>query len=211
VPTVSAIPTGPEVSLGIDTRPPNPVPAFTPPADVNLSPLPSAATPQPLPGGEPSWKPVGGSVALANPMSAGPERWMGTVGAGSSPIIMVSATGPAWRGPAVTLDAPRAAGTYISRGVSDAPPAPPAIRPASYAAPAPAQRPAAVPAAIRTGIERVTAGRGRDLDVSVRGPASLLVRLRVRYPADAEYLANAISRMPELAPYQVQFEMQVAR
>jgi hypothetical protein len=68
-----------------------------------------------------------------------------------------------------------------------------------------------VPTAIRIGIERVAAGRGRDLDVMAVGPGSLLVRLKVRQPYDAEYLANAISRMPELAPYQVQFEIQVAR
>jgi hypothetical protein len=35
--------------------------------------------------------------------------------------------------------------------------------------------------------------------------------MKVRQPADAEYLADAISRLPELAPYHVQFEIQVAR
>jgi hypothetical protein len=123
--------------------------------------------------------------------------------------VTVAASAPAWRGPAATLDAPRPAGTYISRAVSEPTP----IRTVSYAAPAPAARPTSppLPAAIRFGIERVCAGRGHDVDVAARGPTSLMVRLKVRHPADAEYLANAISRMPELAPYQVQFEMQVAK
>lgn len=203
-PLPNTTPTGSAVAAMPEAGPP----AFTPAVDVAPSPLPG--TPQPLSVGETAWKPVGEQVGLANPMRGGPDQWIGAGGG----IVTVSATTPVSRGPAVTLDAPRVAGTYVSRGVSEAmtPPAP-AVRPATYVAPAPPARPAPVevPAAIRYGIGRVAAGRGRDLDISVTGPSSLLVRLKVRQPIDAEYLANAISRMPDLAPYQVQFEMQVAR
>ena len=49
------------------------------------------------------------------------------------------------------------------------------------------------------------------MELVTRGPSSLLVRLKVRQQADAEYLANVIARLPELGPYQVLFEMQVVR
>jgi hypothetical protein len=96
------------------------------------------------------------------------------------------------------------AGSYISRAVSDA-----AIQPVAYMQPA--ARPQSSMATVKAGIERACAGRGRDLEVVPHGPSSLLVRLKVRQPSDAEYLANIIARLPELAPYQVLFEMQVAR
>jgi hypothetical protein len=49
------------------------------------------------------------------------------------------------------------------------------------------------------------------VEILSRGQASLLVRLKVRQAADAESVANAIARLPELGPYQVLFEMQVVR
>jgi hypothetical protein len=198
---VLAIPTGPETSLGTDWRQPGAVPAFG--ARAEVPPLPAAATPQPLSANEPAWKSLGERVTLGNPMSASRDAWQPP-----SAILTVSATAPAWRPPAVTLDPPQVAAAYTAKPADSTP-----IRPVSYAVPAPAPRaePPHVSSAVRRGIERVCAGRGRDLDVVVRGPTNLLVRLKVRYPADAEYLANAISRMPELAPYQVQFEMQVAK
>jgi hypothetical protein len=200
---VSAFPSAADAVPTSDWRQTGAVPAFGPPADG--TPLPAPARPQPLSANEPAWKAGGERVALANPMYAGRDSWAPT-----APIVTVSASAPAWRGPAVTLDAPRAVGTYVSRAVSE----PTSIRPVSYTVPAPppaTPAPTPLPAAVRFGIERVCAGRGREVEVAVRGPTSLLVRLKVRHPADAEYLANAISRMPELAPYHVQFEMQVAK
>jgi len=44
-----------------------------------------------------------------------------------------------------------------------------------------------------------------------RGPASLLIRVTVSKSADAEALANLISRIPELAPYEIVYEMRVAQ
>jgi hypothetical protein len=49
------------------------------------------------------------------------------------------------------------------------------------------------------------------VEVSSRGPGKLLVKIKVRLPADADYLAHAVSQIPELGPYQVLYEMQVGR
>jgi hypothetical protein len=65
-------------------------------------------------------------------------------------------------------------------------------------------------APVRATIERACVGRGREIELVPQGPSTLLVRLTVRQVADAQYLANIISRLPELAPYKVLFEMQVA-
>jgi hypothetical protein len=219
---VSALPAGPEANQGTDWKQPGAVPAFNTPPDVAPAALPaSAAAPQPLSAGEPRWKSTGEQVAVANPMTMGRDGWVSMTRPAATPVVTVSASVPVYHGPMVTLDPPRAASRPDSRTIGDPPTLaapvamPPVIQPVSYAVPAPAPAPkprqASIPSNIRPGIERVCGGRGHDLDVSVCGPSSLLVRLKVGQPADAEYLANAISRMPELAPYQVQFEMQVAR
>jgi hypothetical protein len=93
--------------------------------------------------------------------------------------------------------------------------------PVQLAAPTPASRPATNPppaahspgtafSHLRTSIERACAGKGRELEVYAGGQTNLLVRVRVAKAADAEYLANKISQIPELAPYQISFEMRVA-
>jgi hypothetical protein len=154
-------------------------------------PQPPAAIGQPFPAADTAWR---SSSHASNPSLA----------VSPSMIVTVAATVPVWYEPAVTLDAPRPAGTYISRAVSDA-----VILPASYRPPTVKNPP--VLTAVRASIERACAGRGRDLEIVPHGPASLLVRLKVRQSADAEYLANLIARLPELGPYHVLFEMQVAR
>src|SRR5262249_22955311 len=133
---------------------------------------------------------------------------------------------------------PMPPGSYTPRAVSDAPVQPavarasaPDVRPAAFTSASPPPVPRAAPnppppatpsqppararaptlASLKANIERVCAGRGRDLDVQVRGPGSLLVKVKVRQAADAEDLANRISQLPELGPYQVLFEMLVAR
>jgi hypothetical protein len=197
----------------------------------------------PLSWGEASWRPAGDRLAAApaNPMQtvnytvapAGAEPW-------TAPGGRFMTTNPIVAAPP---------GSYISRGVSEAPvqqavarpaaawPTAPAVRPVAYSyphtavptvtalPPRPAPPPPAAPprpafgaaarplepAALRAGIERACAGRGRDVEVYARGPASLLVRVKVRQAADAKYVADRISELPELGPYQVLFEMRVAR
>lgn len=159
--------------------------------------VPTDNVPQPVVPGqqvsaaEPAWK-SGQQVALGSPI----------VAVTPPTIVTVSASVPDWSGPAVTLDPPRPAGTYISRAVSDA-----EIWPVSYTVSA-AKPPLAT---VRASIQRACADRGRDLELVPQGPANLIVRLKVRQSADAEYLANVIARLPELGPYKVLFEMQVAR
>jgi hypothetical protein len=65
-------------------------------------------------------------------------------------------------------------------------------------------------AQLKAGIAEACVGRGRDLEVVQRGASSLLVRVKVRQAGDAEALANRIALLPELAPYEVSFQMQVA-
>ena len=135
-------------------------------------------------------------------MSTVPAPW---VAAPPAPI-MPQPERPLWHVPAATLGPPQAAGHYISRAVSDAPVRPVAYtRPVTISAPGPVGLPL-----VRAIVDQACAGRARDVEVIARGPSSLMVRLKVRQAADAEYLANTISRLPELGPYQVLFEMQVA-
>jgi hypothetical protein len=71
-------------------------------------------------------------------------------------------------------------------------------------------RPALTIDQLRVRVVQACAGAGRNPEVYPRGPTGLLVRVKVRRALDAEVLANRISALPELAPYQVAFEMQVA-
>jgi hypothetical protein len=63
---------------------------------------------------------------------------------------------------------------------------------------------------LRSTIETVCAGKGRDLDMFYRGPNQLLIQMKVRVATDAEKLATLISKLPELAPYHVTYEIAVA-
>jgi hypothetical protein len=124
-------------------------------------------------------------------------------------ITTVSASMIEPRGPTASLGAPRPAGTYTARAVCDT-----SVRPTSFThqetvSPRPIFG-TRLPT-VRASIERVCAGRSCGLEVIDEGRSQLLVRLKVWRAVDAEYLANAIARLPELAPYQVYFEMKVAR
>jgi hypothetical protein len=182
-----------EVNLGSEWKLPGTVPAFAPATDPVPPPSPSAV--QPLTAAEAAWQSGIQRVGYAqpNPMTAGPAPWVAVP------------TTPNWHEWTVTLDAPRPAGTYISRAVSEA-----VIEPAAFSPPTPAKTTTVLPA-VRTIIERACVGRVRDVEIVTRGTSSLLVRLKVRQAADAEYVANTIARLTELAPYQVLFEMQVVR
>jgi hypothetical protein len=63
---------------------------------------------------------------------------------------------------------------------------------------------------LRSTIETVCAGKGRDLDMFYRGPNQLLIQMKVRVASDAEKLATLISKLPELAQYHVMYEIAVA-
>jgi hypothetical protein len=63
---------------------------------------------------------------------------------------------------------------------------------------------------LRSTIETVCAGKGRDLDMFYRGPNQLLIQMKVRVATDAEKLATLISKLPELAAYHVTYEIAVA-
>jgi hypothetical protein len=63
---------------------------------------------------------------------------------------------------------------------------------------------------LRTNIEHACTGKGRNLEMYSRGPNSLLIRVTVSKSADAEALANSISQIRELAPYEIVYEMRVA-
>ena len=203
------VPTLSDVNAGSESKPPSAVPAYVPPADPNPPP-PSPAPPgQPLSATEPTWRSGVRQVGYlqANPMTAGPAPW--SAATTTPPVVIAgAATITECHQPAVTLDRPRVAGTYISRAVSDAP-----VQPVTYSAPPapPKNQPVGVLPTVRTSIERACAGRVRDVEIVSRGATNLLVRLKVRQTADAEFVANAIARLPELGPYQVLFEMQVVR
>jgi hypothetical protein len=142
----------------------------------------------------------------SSPVTSGIEQTAAVV---RSPGMIVTAcvTGATWGSPAATLDAPRPAGTYMPSTVC-----PTLIQPASYTVPASFPRPAQPMSLgpVRASIERACTGRGRDIELVPEGPSTLLVRLKVRQVADAQYLANLISRLPELASFKVIYEMQVA-
>jgi hypothetical protein len=64
--------------------------------------------------------------------------------------------------------------------------------------------------ALRSTIEGICAGRGRDLEMFFRAPNHLLIRMKVHLTGDAERLANLISKLPEVEQYHVVYEISVA-
>lgn len=139
--------------------------------------------------------------------------------------------------PVVAAGTPR---VYTSRGVSDAPTYPPtsaaAVKQATFSSPQQQQQQSSAVARVRTpepplvpvrrveppkpadplaqfkaSIERVCAGKGYGVDLSAKGPGSLLLKLKVRRADDAEALASRIAQIPELGPYQIAYEIQVGQ
>lgn len=174
------MPAGPVLQSGPTM--PTPMPA--------AAPLPSYSRPGPAieavpiqqPAGDAIWKPSGG----------------GRIGAVPTNPMTANEIQP------VSFVAARPTDNAISRAAAFVPAA---------AAPAPAATPVTAQsslAALRTTIETVCSGKGRDLDMYFRSPNHLLIRMTVRQAADAELLANTISKLPEITPYHVVFEMAVA-
>lgn len=182
-PSAPIAPTGPELNLGIEVRPPNPVPVmpateFSPPA---ILPTPNALTPLPGEGalGRQNHREADASVSHSNSAGVNARSQMATL----SP-------------PSSAMESPTTS----------------AVRNVSYSTVVPQPPPiTSVIRSVRPAVERACIGRGRDLELIPNGRTSLLVRLKVRQSSDAELLANVIARLPELEPYQVLFEMQVAR
>jgi hypothetical protein len=186
---------------------------------------------------EPVWRPAGARMGVAMPAAPiaqvvyDPWAAAGPRSGTTNPIVTATAVDAAWRQRAVAAahPAPLPQASYTPRAVSEAPAfrqvthsAPPTVTVSTHkpAAPPPVPRPAAkvihrppppTVATLRAGIEQACAGRGRDVEVYARGASSLLVRIKVRQAADAEFLANRISQLPELGPYQVLYEMQLVR
>jgi hypothetical protein len=164
-----------------DPRPTS-LPSYTPPSSG-----PIHAVPLPMGSLEPSWKPMDSrSGFFRNPP---PLHDAGVTTA------HVATTLPAdpW---------------IVSRAVFKPSPEPVAATP-------PEQPPQATTSdeplvVLRSTIETVIAGRGRDLEMFHRGPNNLLIRWTVRAAVDAEQLANLISKLPEIAPYHVTYEIAVA-
>jgi hypothetical protein len=142
---------------------------------------PVEAVPLPNSGGnEPSWKPLNGRS--------------GALPSHSGDLGIVRANVPA----DLLAAAPVA---FIPAAAPDPPPPQHSI-PASTS-----EGPLVV---LRSTIETLCAGRARDLEMFHRGPNQLLIRFKVRVGPEAERLAQLISKLPELAPYQVTYEIAVA-
>jgi hypothetical protein len=182
---------------------------------------------------EPSWRAAGTQLAAATEMASGPEPWV-AAGTRNDAIMRALYASNGWPYPVTARavsEAPtqqrspvqQASATFAAPPRNVATEVPAARQPATQPrAPEPsANRAAATPAPspsadafysrLRTRIEQACAGKGRDLEVYARGPASLLVRVKVAKAADAELVANRISQLPELAPYRVGFEVRVGQ
>jgi hypothetical protein len=118
--------------------------------------------------------------------------------------VPASAAVPAKLSPAVTGEQQWTRSPAAPPAAASPPPS--AVRQVAAVQP----RPALTIDQLRVRIVQACAGAGRNPEVYPRGPTGLLVRVKVRRALDAEVLANRISALPELAPYQVAFEMQVA-
>lgn len=196
--------------------------------DDQLAGTPTDAHPSPdapRPAG-PSVVPAGYTTPASTPQPFNPQPQLPTPGSFGSAFYPAN--------PVVTAGPPR---NYTSRGVSESPTtypatarnAPAAAKLAAFTAPQqqpvarprtaePARvpvrrveppRPADTLAQFKAIIERVCAGKGHGVELTAKGPGSLLLKLKVRKADDAESLASQIAQIPELGPYQISYEIQV--
>jgi osmotically-inducible protein OsmY len=70
--------------------------------------------------------------------------------------------------------------------------------------------PATVAQRMKECIEKACAGKGRNVEVTVRSANSLMVRLKARNTTEGASLSKKILDLPELGPYQVNLEVKVA-
>lgn len=182
-PVPMPMPAGP--MLPSDPRMPTSLPSYSPPpaaGPINAVPLPMGPT-------EPSWKPLDSRTGFQPRQSRAIDSGVARANAVAVPP------------PADPWTVSRAA--YVPPPESAAPP--------PIEKPAPATTAEGPLVVLRSTIETVIAGRGRELEMYYRGPNNLLIRLKVRAAADAEQVANLISKLPEIGPYQVTYEIEVAQ
>jgi len=87
-------------------------------------------------------------------------------------------------------------------------------RPSQF--PAPAEPPAGgiingVPRSVRDSISAACQAKARNLVVELVAPMRLRVAFRVKQQADAEMLTEQLARLRDLAPYKVDFEVQIGQ
>lgn len=101
----------------------------------------------------------------------------------------------------------------------------PVIQPTDYRSPAPQvtttskyvvplhdpQSANALPPGLQEKILATCQGKCRGLYAEVLGPGRLRIQFKAKDQLDAELLANLLSAMPELAPYRVEFEVQIGQ
>lgn len=180
MPTPMPMPAGPV--LPSDSRPIT-LPSYSPPAPGG----PINAVPLPMGPSEPSWKPLDSRSGFFRNQQREPDRG----------VMRTNAT----------ATTPPADPWTVSRAVFN-PPSDQTGQP-TIEKPQPSATNDGPLVVLRSTIETVIAGRGRDLEMFYRGPNNLLIRLKVRVAADAEQMANRISKLPEIAPYHVTYEIAV--
>jgi hypothetical protein len=145
------------------------------------SPIPMEAVPLSNTPNEPIWRPLSGRIGAVNPNDTG--------------ILRANVS------PNVADDPTLARAVFIPAHTVEQPPPPEQIPPSTTEGPL---------VTLRSTIETICAGRGRDLEMFHRNPNRLLIRLKVSVASDAEKLAHLISKLPELALYHVTYEIAVA-
>jgi hypothetical protein len=68
-----------------------------------------------------------------------------------------------------------------------------------------------LPLAVREKISEVCTGKCRNLAVTMQTPSRLTVSFLVKDQIEAELLTNMLGSLPELAPYKVDFEVQIGQ
>jgi hypothetical protein len=76
-------------------------------------------------------------------------------------------------------------------------------------APPPPEAPNSVPLAVRQRLTEMCAGKCRNLGVELSSPMHLRVAFTVRDQVEADMLTNLLGGIAELAPYKVDFEVQI--
>ncbi len=99
----------------------------------------------------------------------------------------------------------------------------PMIQPTSYRQPEPASAPPRkyivpltestasdrLPSKLQEKVTATCAGKCRGLSVEILGSDRLCIRFRAKDQLDADLLTNMLGSLPELAPYRVEFEVQI--
>jgi hypothetical protein len=192
-PTRPAKPTMPRSTVEPPLAPPLEPAPTSPASEASVAPAVHKAAPAPATNPQ-----AGAVVSTQKPAAAAP------VGTPSKP--------PAESKPAVP------AAPYVTTGVvtfEEEPPAQPAPPPAPPSA-VPAAKPGTTAmnkinlAQLRSRISKVCGGKVRDVEVVVRGENNLRIQLKVASADEAPRVSEKILNLPELGPYEVALDVQVA-